>query len=184
MDLKKLAPWNWFKKEEEQQPAVLPVLRSGHLRHDNPIAQIHQELDRMFDTVFRGFGFPSMGFGRDSAPLAPSEWLKPTLDIAAGDKAYVITVELPGVDEKEVQLELSEDTLVIKGEKKQEREEKEKNYYRMERSYGSFRRVLSLPEDAEQDGIAAAYKHGILTITIPRKVGPRRESKQITIRHG
>ena len=184
MDLKKLAPWNWFKKEEELQPVTLPVLRSDQLHRESPIAQFHQEIDRMFDSFFRGFGFPSMGLGRGLAPLAPSEWLKPTLDIAAGDKEYVISVELPGVDEKDVQLELSEDTLVIKGEKKQEREEKEKNYYRMERSYGSFRRVLSLPEDAEQDGIAAAYRHGILTIAIPRKVGARKEFKQITIKHG
>lgn len=136
----------------------------------------------MFDGFFRGFGLPSMGIGRELAPLAQSEWLKPTLDVAANDKEYIISIELPGVDEKDVHLELSADTLVIKGEKKQEREEKDKNYYRMERSYGSFQRVLSLPEDAEQDGIDAAYKHGILTITIPRKAGPKKESKHIAIK--
>jgi HSP20 family protein len=182
MDLKKLAPWNWFKKEEEHQPVTLPVQRYGQPRHPSPIAHLHQEIDRMFDGFFRGFGLPSMGFGRELAPLAQSEWLKPTLDLAANDKEYTISVELPGVEEKDVHLELAGDTLVIKGEKKQEREEKDKNYYRMERSYGSFQRVLSLPEDVEQDGIAAAYKHGILTITIPRKAGPKKESKHITIK--
>jgi HSP20 family protein len=180
MDLKKLVPWNWFKKEEEQS-ATLPVQRHGQMRHYSPIAQFHQEIDRMFDSFFREFGFPSLGFGRQSAPPAQSEWLKPTLDIAANDKEYTISVELPGVDEKDVQLELSGDTLVIRGEKKQEKEEKGKNFYRMERSYGSFQRVLSLPEDAEQDGIVAAYKHGILTITMPRTAKPAVKSKQITI---
>ena len=70
--------------------------------------------------------------------MAQTDWLKPTLDIGASGKEYTISVELPGVDEKEVQLELLNDTLKIKGEKKQQKEEKEKNYYRMERSYGSF----------------------------------------------
>jgi HSP20 family protein len=182
MDLKNLAPWNWFKKEEEQQPARLPVHRSGQLRHHNPIARFHQEIDRMFEDFIRGFGFPSVGFGREVAPLAQIECLKPTLDIAAGDKEYTISVELPGVDEKDVRLELTGDTLVIKGEKKQEKEEKEKNYYRMERSYGSFQRVLSLPEDADQDAIGATYKDGIMTITIPRKMATKRESRQITIK--
>jgi HSP20 family protein len=122
-----------------------------------------------------------MGFGRELAPLAQSDCLKPTLDVSAGDKECTISVELPGGDEKDIKLELSDDTLMIKGEKKHEKEEKEKNYYRMERSYGSFQRVLSLPEDAEQDGIAAAYKHVILTITIPRKAKAATKSKQISI---
>lgn len=181
MDLKKLAPWNWFKKEEEQQPAALPVQRYGQPHHYTPVARFHQDIDRMFDDFFRGFGFPSMGFGREVAPLSRADWLKPTLDIAAGEKEYTITVELPGVSEKDVQLELVEDTLVIKGEKKQESEEKDKNYYRMERSYGSFQRVLSLPEDAQQDGIGAAYKHGILTITIPRKAKAEPTSRKVII---
>ncbi|MGV8073791.1 MAG: Hsp20/alpha crystallin family protein [Syntrophobacteraceae bacterium] len=184
MDMKKLAPWNWFKKEEEHRPAALPVHHTGQLRHYEPFAQFHQEIDRMFDNFFRGFGLPSSGFGTEFTSLPQAEWLKPTLDIAAGDKEYTICVELPGVDEKDVQLELSEDTLVIKGEKKQEKEEKEKNFYRMERSYGSFQRVLSLPEDAEHEGIGAAYKNGILTITIPRKAGPKKESRQISVKSG
>lgn len=186
MDLKKLAPWNWFKKEEEQRGTTLPVTvhREGPSRSYGPMAQFHQELDRMFDNFFRGFGFPSMGFGREHSLSVPEEWLRPTLDIAAGEKEYTISVELPGVDEKDVQLELSDDTLVIKGEKKQEKEEKEKNYYRMERSYGSFQRVLSLPEDAEHEGIGAVYKNGILKITIPRKAAPVKESRQIAIKSG
>ena len=182
MDLKKLAPWNWFKKEEEQHAAAPPAHRSGQLRPYSPTAQFHEELDRMFDSFFRGFGFPSTGFGWEPDSLAQTQWLKPTLDIAAGDKEYTIRVELPGVDEKDVQLELMEDTLVIKGEKKQEKEEKEKNYYRMERSYGSFQRVLSLPEDADQKGIGAEYRNGILTVTIPRKAVPKEESRRITIK--
>jgi HSP20 family protein len=104
------------------------------------------------------------------------------LDVGASDKEYTISVELPGVDEKEIQLELSNNTLKIKGEKKQQKEEKEKNYYRMERSYGSFQRVLSLPEDADQEKINATYKNGIMEIAIPRKASQKTETKKIEIK--
>ena len=67
------------------------------------------------------------------------------------DKEYSITVEVPGVSEKDVKIEIVDNTMTIKGEKKQEKEEKEKDYYRVERSHGSFQRLLSLPEDANQD---------------------------------
>lgn len=184
MDLKKYAPWNWFKKEEEQQVTALPVQRPGQLHRDNPLAQFHQEIDRVFDGFFRGFGLPSTVFGREFAPLAGNGRLKPTLDITAADREYTISVELPGIEEKDVQLELSDNTLVIRGEKKHEKEEKEENYYRMERSYGSFQRVLCLPEDAEQDGIGASYKRGVLTVTIPRKAQPVTKIKQIAVSKG
>jgi HSP20 family protein len=183
MDIKKLAPWNWFKKEEDQEGKMLPVRRQEtQTFHSDPFVQIRQEIDRLFDTAFRGFGFPSTGFGREHTPMAQTDWLKPTLDIGASEKEYTISVELPGVDEKEVQLELINDTLKIKGEKKQQKEEKEKNYYRMERSYGSFQRMLSLPEDADQEKIHAVYKNGIMEITIPRKAAPKTEAKQIEIK--
>jgi HSP20 family protein len=183
MDIKKLAPWNWFKKEEDQEGKMLPVRRQEtQTFHSDPFVQIRQEIDRLFDTAFRGFGFPLTGFGRELTPMAQTDWLKPTLDIGASEKEYTISVELPGVDEKEVQLELINDTLKIKGEKKQQKEEKEKNYYRMERSYGSFQRMLSLPEDADQEKISGVYKNGIIEITIPRKAAPKTEAKQIQIK--
>ncbi|MGD9504667.1 MAG: Hsp20/alpha crystallin family protein [Syntrophobacteraceae bacterium] len=181
MELKKLAPWNWFHKEEERQPSALPVQRQGATQPYNPVARFHDEIDRMFESFFRGFGFPSVGGGEGGPLAAAGAWLKPTVDVAAGEKEYTISVELPGVDEKDVQLELSEDTLIVKGEKKQEKEEKDKGFYRMERSYGSFQRVLSLPDDADREGVSAAYKNGVLKVTIPRKAEPKKEAKQIAI---
>lgn len=183
MELKKYAPWNWFKEEEQQPTFPVQVQRSDELVQNNSFAQFHQEIDRMFNGFFRGFGLPS-AFRRELAPMAENGRLKPTLDIAAGDREYTVSVELPGIDEKDIQLELSGDTLMIKGEKKHEKEEKKKNYYRMERSYGSFQRVLNLPEDSEQEGIIAAYKQGILTITIPRKARPSKSVKQIAVNQG
>jgi HSP20 family protein len=80
-------------------------------------------------------------------------------------------------------VELDDNTIIIRGEKKQEKEEKDKNYYCVERSYGSFRRVLSLPEDAAQDDIMATFKNGILTIKMPKKTMPKADVKQIEIKN-
>ena len=186
MDIKKLAPWNWFKNEEEKTGKPIPV-QHGQTREQgypvvSPMYQLHQEIDRIFDHAFRGFGFAPLGGDRWFAPRLTDGILKPTLDISATDKEYTVTVEVPGVDQKDVQLELVNDTLTIRGEKKQEKEEKEKNYYCVERSYGSFKRVLSLPEDADQDNLHATFKKGVLSIRMPRKALPTAAVKRIEIK--
>ena len=187
MDIKKLVPWNWFNNEEENSGRTVPVRRREHARNQDlslasPLQQFHQEIDRLFDQAFRGFGLTPFGFDRTLRQSLNDGMLKPTLDLGATDKEYTITVEIPGVDEKDVKLELVNDTLTIRGEKKQEMEEKEKNFYRMERSYGSFQRVLSLPEDADQDGVKATFNKGVLTVTLPRKALPKADVKQIEVK--
>ncbi|MBW2109047.1 MAG: Hsp20/alpha crystallin family protein [Deltaproteobacteria bacterium] len=182
MNIKKLAPWNWFKKEQEEEGKSLPVVhKHTETGYPHPLMQIHQEIDRLFDDMFRSFAWPIPGFWKEPGSMARTEWLKPTLDIAATDGEYTISVELPGVDEKEVQLELVDDTLTIKGEKKHEKEEKKKDFYRMERSYGAFRRVLSLPEDADRDNIKATYKNGVMTISVPRTTSEQKQGRCIEI---
>ncbi len=185
MDLKKLVPWNWFKKEQEQeaQTHTVPVQRQDlAVRHDHPLFQLHTEIDRLFDRAFQGFRFPSWMMDSSLVPSVRSEWLKPTLDLAATEREYTISLELPGVEAGDVRLEIMNDTLKISGEKRQEKEEKDKDFYRMERSYGSFQRVLSLPEDADQDSINAVFKNGVMTITVPRKSVPQADVKQIEIK--
>jgi len=182
MDVKKLVPWNWFKKEEEQESRPAAV-RQGYPGSGfyGPLAQLHQEIDRLFDTVFRGFGAWPLA-AEDPLTRLGAGVLKPTLDIGATDEEYTISVEVPGVDEKDIQLELVGDTLTIRGEKRQEREERGRNFYRMERAYGTFQRILSLPEDADQDHIEASFNKGVLTITIPRRAQRREAGKTIEIR--
>jgi HSP20 family protein len=183
MDIKKWVPWNWFKKEEDTNTSVQVRHRKTQSRSDlgsSPLGFFHQEIDRMFDHLlsqWSGLGdYPGTPSGIDKS------FFKPTLDLSATDKAYTVSVEIPGVDEKDVKLELSDDTLTIRGEKRQEKEEKEKNYYRMERAYGAFRRVLSLPADADQQAITAKFKKGILTITMPRKALPESNVKRIEVK--
>jgi HSP20 family protein len=189
MDIKNLAPWNWFKKEEEQQGKYLPVdygpSPTGRPENSlySPFMQLHREVDRLFDNAFRAFGSPSLHLERPfNSLLTASGLLSPQVNIGANDKEYAVTVEVPGVDEKEVKVEIVNNTMIIKGEKKQEAEEKNKNYYRIERSYGSFQRVLSLPEDADQENVKASFKKGVLTVTMPRKALPARDVKQIEIK--
>lgn len=188
MDIKKLAPWNWFKKEEEGGGSVSVHRRRAGDRHalqpaamSAPLQQLRAEMDRVFESVFGNMGLaPSLG--SDLLPSMDTDGLlKPKVDIAATDDQYMITVEVPGVSEKDVSVEVSGNTMTIRGEKKQEQEEKDRNYYRIERSYGSFQRILSLPDDADQDNIKADFKNGVLSITMPRKSLPESEVKRIEI---
>lgn len=179
MNLKKLMPWNWFKKEDDT--ATLPVKRlesSG-----DPLTQLHSDIDRLFGQAFRVVGWPVADMGRlfgDTA-LAP---LKPHVDIAATDREYVITAEVPGLEAGDLQLELMDDTLLIRGEKQQEWEKQNAGVYRMERRYGAFERMLSLPDDADRDRLEANLKHGVLTVTIPRKPSAKAASRLIEVKAG
>lgn len=185
MDIKKLVPWNWFKNEEEDAGRTVPVRRKeAHAqRNALPVAlqNFHREFDRLFDQAFRGFGLAPSWFDGVIWPRMTDGMLKPTLDLSATDQEYIIALEIPGVDEKDVKLEIANDTLTIRGEKRQDKEEKNKNYYRVERSYGSFQRVLSLPEDADQEGVKAHFKRGVLTISMPRKAQVQTDIKKIDI---
>jgi len=185
MSLKKLIPWNWFKREEEDSGQRIPIQRNMDFDRayaiGNPIGQLHHEMERLFDRFSHGFGMGRSGYESLLFPRLTDGLLKPTLDLGATDKAYTVKVEIPGVNEKDIKLEIINDTLTICGEKKQETEEKDKNFYRMERSYGSFQRVLSLPEDINRDGVKANFKKGILTVTMPRKALPKADVKQIEV---
>lgn len=178
MELEKLAPWNWFKKEDEEKGWVVPVRRSeGNMVFPTSLADIQTEFDRLFDSLKRNFdvGFPS-------ASLMRTDFFKPSLDIASDAKEYSVKVDLPGIDKENISVEYANNTLKIKGEKRQEKEEKEKNYYRVERSYGSFERVLDMPEDADADKIESSFKDGVLNVTIPRKALPSANTKHIAIK--
>jgi HSP20 family protein len=183
--MKKWIPWNWFKKEEQEPGNAVPVKRSSTDGQDHalghPLAHFHREIDRLFDEAFQGFGLSPLGLTRFVDRYAHGGMLKPTLDLSATDKDYTVTVEIPGVDEKDLKLEIVNDTLTIRGEKKQANEEKGNNFYRLERSYGSFQRMLSLPEDADQDDVKATFKKGVLTVTMPRKFVPEADVKRIDV---
>ena len=185
MKIAKLNPWNWFTKEEEQEQS-LPVQRRRERRgrHMSPLQQMHEEMDRIFENFFRSPFFEGGPLERFVGKGDVGMSIRPRLDVGGTEKEYHVSLELPGVDEKDVHIELADGVLTIRGEKKQESEEKERGYYRMERSYGSFERVLSVPADVDVEGITATHKDGVLTLTLPRKAMEAAKSKTIGITAG
>jgi HSP20 family protein len=142
--------------------SLIPVGRQREMaRTDNPFFSLQREIDRLFDDFTRGFPSVGNGFGTASAMM-------PTMDVAETDKEIEITAELPGLEEKDVQINVADNVLTIKGEKKAEKEEKDKNYRLVERSYGSFERSLQLPEGVNADAIKASIEKGVLKVVVPK----------------
>lgn len=164
-----------------------PAARPTAERPDaSPMVQLHDEIDRLFDGMFRGmmnpwdFGFMSRSAssgGNGDSGVA----VMPRLDVSSDEKAYTIAAELPGVSPDDVKLEVRDNALILHGEKKDESKDEKKDYYVVERSYGSFERVLTLPDDAVVDEIKATHKDGVLSISIPRREPEKPQSKSIEI---
>ena len=150
MALRDLVPW----KDSSRNVAV------QRNETGNPLLALHREMNRMFDDVFRGF---------DLAPFGPTRALNglgwPQIDIDETDREVRITAELPGLDEKDVSLEISNGVVSIFGEKKSESEDKARRFSK--RYCGRFERCIPL-EDVDEDKVSAAFKNGVLTITVPK----------------
>jgi HSP20 family molecular chaperone IbpA len=110
------------------------------------------------------------------------EIVEPSIDISESNKAYKIRTELPGVEDKDIEVYVNDDYLTIKGKKSEERSESDERCVVRERSYGSFQRVLKLPELASSDKAKALFKNGVLTIEVPKKHEATRESQKLEIR--
>ena len=140
------------------------------------------EMARLFDR----FGFPSLRRVFDIEPAWRSassfSFSVPAIDMSEDEKAYKISAELPGIDAKDIDVSVSGDMLVLKGEKRQEKEEKDKNYHFSERAYGSFQRAFDLPASVDRDKVAADFSKGVLTITLPKTAEARKPQKKIAIK--
>ena len=150
-----------------------------------PFESLRREVERLFDDF--QVGSWRSPFGRtvfDVEPFRRSEigWGKaPAVDIVDKDKAYEITAELPGLDQNNIDVKFSDGTLTIKGEKRDEKEEKKKDYYLSERRYGSFQRSFGVPGSVDADKIAASFKNGVLTVTLPKTAEAQKSEKKIAI---
>lgn len=183
MDLKKLSPANWFKNEQESKSV------STQDSQVHPITQMHQEMDRIFDQAFRNFGFPSSRmlsseWPRLSSGLTSSNLesiLRPNLDIKEDAEKFTVTVEMPGVDKSDVNVELNGHDLTIRGEKKQEEKKEDEGYHCIERSYGSFQRVLHLPESADPETLKASFENGVLSLSVSKQPEIQSSSRKIEL---
>jgi len=138
------------------------------------IFSMQRDINRLFDNFFRGDRTPE-----ESTSL--SLWT-PAVDIEEREDAYSVKVELPGVSKEDVKITLESNTLTIRGDKKQEKEEKGKNYHRIERSYGSFQRSFALPSTVKAEKIDASYKDGILEITLPKAEEAKPKQIEVKVR--
>jgi HSP20 family protein len=155
-----------------KSPIPVGTERSVARREANPFSFLQQEIDRLFEGVTRGF--PSLpSFGGTAVNL-------PRMDVSETDKSIEIEAELPGLETKDVQINLADNVLTIRGEKKNEREEKNKDYHLVERSFGSFSRAVELPAGVKPEDVTAEIAKGVLKVTV-RKPAPA-QSKQIEIK--
>ena len=106
----------------------------------------------------------------------------PAVDVVESEKAYEITADLPGMDEKNIEVKVTDGCLTIKGEKQEEKEQKKKDYYLQERHFGSFERSFNVPETVNLDKIEATFKKGVLTVTLPKKAEAQKPAKKIEVK--
>ena len=160
-------------KSEAKQAA--PATKAGEWW---PLEGLRRDVDRLFEEFGRGL------FGKSLLDTAPRWGAAPSVDIVEKDKAYEVTAELPGMDETNIDVKIANGMLTISGEKKDEHEEKKKNYYLSERRYGSFQRSFRVPDGVEADKIAAEFKNGVLTVTLPKTAEALKAEKKIAIKAG
>jgi HSP20 family protein len=151
-----------------------------------PFESLKREIDRLFDD-FHPFGWHLPAARRPfnfDLPRLSDVGLRvaPAIDLAEREKEYEITAELPGLAEKDVEIRLSNRTLTIKGEKKEQREEKQKDYYLSERRFGSFHRSFQLPDGVDTDKIEATFAKGVLTIKLPKTTEAQKAEKTVAIK--
>lgn len=155
MELKNLIPW----------------------RSNDPFASLQKEMNRLFEEFETG------------SPLLPGVFrnggaFAPKIDVAETEKEIQVTAELPGMSEKDVEVSFNDNVLVIKGEKKDEKEEKNRNYYRTERVYGSFQRMIPVPSEIAKDRIDASFSKGVLKVTLPKTEKAQKETRKIEVKAG
>jgi HSP20 family protein len=152
--------------------------RTGPLskyEEENPFDVFQKEVNRLFDDFSRDF---------DLAPfrtVGERRLFSPSIDVKEDNKEIIVKAELPGMEEKDVEVLLTENALTLQGEKKEEKEDKGEGYYHMERKYGSFHRVIPVSAGIDTNKVKATFKNGVLTVTIPKTEEEKAKGKKITV---
>jgi HSP20 family protein len=166
MAFRDLIPWS---RQENRLPVPVDAERD---RNDHPLFSLHREVNRLFDDVFRGVGTPAFGsFDRIAG------W--PSLELGETDKDIRVTAELPGLDEKDVEIIVEDGVLTLRGEKRAEVDDKDRGY--SERSYGRFERRIGLPKTIDRDKATATFRNGILTVTLPKTAAANENVRRIPV---
>ena len=151
-----------------------------------PFESLRREVDRLFEDFGRDvWRFPFSRSVFDVEPFWRREltWRPaPAVDLVEKNDAYEVTAELPGMEDKDIEVKLAGGLLTIKGEKEEEKEEKNKDYYLRERHFGSFERQFAVPEDVDADKVEASFKKGVLTVMLPKKPEAIKPEKKIEVK--
>lgn len=166
MQISDLIPWGRDRNEVARQQG------DG----DSPLLNLQRDINRVFDDFWSRF---DRSAGVSNGLLSVTG---PRTDVTETDEAVDVSVELPGMDEKDIDVSLSDDVLTIRGEKKAEREEKKKGYYLAERSYGSFYRSIPLPPGVDSEKAEARFKKGVLTVSLPKTPEAQAKVRKIEVK--
>jgi HSP20 family protein len=166
MSVRDLIPWG------RENGTNAPTLRNGDR---DPFLSLHREVNRLFDDVFRGFDSRLPSFGRFSS--LGGNW--PSVEVSDGEKEIRVTAEVPGLDQKDIEVLLDDGVLTLKGEKRAETEDKDRQF--SERFYGSFERSIPIGYEVEEDNVDARFKDGVLTVTLPKTAKAQSQAKRIQI---
>ena len=168
MSVRDLIPWG---RGSSQMPSVYQDVER------NPFLSLHREMNRLFDDVFRGLDMPS-GFSR--LPAMGTNW--PNVEISDTDKELRVIAEVPGLAEKDIEVLLEDGVLTLRGERKSEMEDKDRQF--SERFYGRFERRIGVGSEIEQDKVNASFENGVLTVTLPKMENAQHKAKHIAINKG
>ncbi len=162
MTLNELIHWN--------RPSKVPVLQRS--RFGRSLSSLHEDMDRMVHDFFHDTDFPT--------------WLSqdkfPSIDVVENGESFRVKAEIAGMSPKDVEISVTDGFLTIKGEKEEEKDEEGENYLRQETSYGSFQRVIALPETADCDKAEASFKNGVLKIEVPKKAEALQKPRKLEIK--
>ncbi|MER8754562.1 Hsp20/alpha crystallin family protein [Mesorhizobium sp. M0976] len=169
MAIRDLIPWG---RENNQAPSLF---RDGDR---DPFLTLHREMNRLFDEAFRGFDTRLPSLGGFSA--ARASW--PSVEISDGEKEIRVTAEIPGMDEKDIELLLDDGVLTLRGEKREETEDKDRQF--SERFYGRFERRIPLGYEVDEGKVNAAFRNGVLSVPLPKTERAQAKAKRIAINDG
>ena len=142
----------------------------------DPFGSFRKEMDRLFDDFF------TPAEGRSFAPAVLAESLWPRIDVEETDHDYIVTAEVPGLDEKNIELNLRDNMLTISGEKREERQDQKRGAAYAERFYGQFRRTIPFDVEVDEDKVDAKFRNGVLTVTLPKSQKPEAKARRIEVK--
>lgn len=170
--------------DDSSKPVATETKKSAPTPHEpwRPFESLRRQVDRLFDDFDLSWHRPLARHGLETGPFWQNGLTRlPAVDVTEKEESFEISAELPGMDEQDVEVKLVGDTLVIKGEKRQERKEEKQGYYLSERSYGSFQRSFNVPDSVDRDRIDARFSKGVLVLTMPKKPGSAPGERTISV---